>query len=465
MVNPEKRQTILCLHESGQSNRQISKLLKISRNTVRKILENQAESTKAQDIPNQEVIPIIRKLFTRCEGNVVRIQEILLDEYQQNLPYSTLTHIVRELQLRQPKRRSGHYPTEPGKEMQHDTSPHHVIIKGKKIKAQCAALVFAYSRKLYVQYYPCFTRFEAKAFLQSGIEFMQGSCSQCVIDNTSVILASGSGADAVMAPETETFGRIYGFKFIAHAVGHADRKAHVERAFHYVENNFLSGRSFDSWDDLNQQARLWCENTANQKEKRSLGMSPEVAYIQEKPYLTSLPKVSPPVYAHYHRIVDSQGFINLDTNRYSVPEKFIGKTLDVYKHIVYVRIYHKNNKVAEHNRCIDKRYARVIIESHHPTLYQHKASQAIIEAEQALKGKFNVLDEYLTVLKQHVKGRGLRQLNRLVHFKRTYPSQAFMKAIEQAHTYKLYDLNRLEDLIIKCVAGDFFNINLGETNE
>jgi hypothetical protein len=34
---------------------------------------------------------------------------------------------------------------------------------------------------------------------------------------------------------------------------------------------------------LNRQALAWCRDIANQKPKRVLGMSPEVAYLIEKP--------------------------------------------------------------------------------------------------------------------------------------------------------------------------------------
>ena len=109
--------------------------------------------------------------------------------------------------------------------MQHDTSPHRVMVGGSVVKAQCASLVLSYSRYLFMQYYPCFTRFEAKTFLKSAFEFMQGNARRCVVDNTSVILAAGSGADAVIAPEMAVFSRMFGFDFIAHRIGHANQKS------------------------------------------------------------------------------------------------------------------------------------------------------------------------------------------------------------------------------------------------
>jgi hypothetical protein len=105
---------------------------------------------------------------------------------------------------------------------------------------------------------------------------MDGSCRRCIIDNTSVVIAYGSGSDAVMAPEMEAFGRMFGMKFVAHHINDADRKAKAERNFRYIENNFLAGRTFTGWQDLNRRAIKWCDTVANIKPKRSLGrMSPQ----------------------------------------------------------------------------------------------------------------------------------------------------------------------------------------------
>jgi len=51
----------------------------------------------------------ISEAFVRCEGNVVRVQEVLAAEHEIRIPYSTLTRWVREADLRAPKQRSGSY--------------------------------------------------------------------------------------------------------------------------------------------------------------------------------------------------------------------------------------------------------------------------------------------------------------------------------------------------------------------
>lgn len=458
MIAPEIREAILALHSKGTRIRKIARLLKISRNTVRQAIRRPPppQGVAEPAIPAHLLEPI-SEAFVRCEGNVVRVQEVLAAEHGIRIPYSTLTRWVREADLRAPKQRSGNYHFGMGEEMQFDTSPHQLKLGDRYVKAQCASLVLAYSRRDFIQYYPCFTRFEAKVFLREALCFMDGSAHRCMVDNSNVVVASGSGADAVMAPEMEAFGQIFGFEFIAHAIGDANRSARVERLFYFAEKNFLPGRRFSSWDDLNTQARNWCEHTANQKPKRSLGMSPEAAYVLEKPYLLPLPPHLPPVYQAFTRIVDVEGYIFLDTNRYSVPERLIGKKVEVYKYPEAVKVLFRHREVAEHPRLIGKRHGQNTLKAHRRP-QRRQAYQGPSTEERQLCGKSEALNRYVAGLKKRSPGRGVSRLRRLLAMRRTYPRQAFLAAIEKALQYGLYDLHRLEHLILERVAGDFFQI-------
>ena len=290
---------------------------------------------------------------------------------------------------------------------------------------------------------------------------MDGSAARCMIDNSNVVVASGSGAEAVMAPEMVAFGQIYGFVFIAHAIGDANRSARVERPFYYVEKNFLAGRRFSSWDDLNAQARAWCEHTANQKYKRALGMSPEAAYVLEKPALLPLPAYLPPVYQAFARIVDVEGYVFLETNRYSVPERLIGKKVEVYKYLEQVKVLFRHRVVAEHPRLVGKRFGQHTLKAHRRPK-RRQAYQGPSDEERQLCGETAALSRYVAGLKKRSPGRGVSRLRRLLAMRRTYPRQAFLGAIDTALRYGLYDLPRLEHLILERVAGDFFHITLDD---
>ena len=458
MIAPDIRDAILALKAKGTGVRKIARLLKISRNTVRQTLRQPRPKGRTEPQIPTHLLPVLQETFVLCEGNVVRVQEVLAADHGLTIPYSTLTRWVREADLRAPKRRAGRYHFEMGEEMQFDTSPHRLLLNGRPVKAQCAALVLAYCRRDFIQYYPCFTRFEAKAFLREGLCFMDGSARRCLVDNTNVVVASGSGANAVIAPEMAAFGQLFGFEFVAHAIGDANRSARVERPFYHVERNFLPGRRFSSWDDLNQQARAWCEQVANRKPKRALGMSPEAAYVLEKPSLLPLPAHLPPVYQAFTRMVDVEGYIYLDTNRYSVPERLIGKKVEVYKYPDQVKVLFRHREVAEHPRLVGQRDGQSTLKAHRRA-QRRRAYQGPSEEERQLRGESELLDRYVSGLKKRSPGRGVSRLRRLLAMRRTYPRAAFLAAIETALQYGLYDLHRLEHLILERVAGDFFLID------
>lgn len=449
--------SVLTLHQQGTSVREISRLLHLARNTVRGILREPQGVQTPEPTVDEATQQQLTEVYARAKGNAVRMAQILADEYHLNPPYSTLTRWVRQAQLRQPPKRSGEYHFEPGQEMQHDTSPHKMEVAGKSVTAQCAGLTLAYSRRLFIWYYPRFTRFEAKDFLLRAALFMDGTCPRCVIDNTSVMLAGGAGPDAVFAPEMAAFARALGFKFMAHRVNDPDRKARIERPFAWIEGNFLPGRSFTSFDDLNAQALTWCTEVANAKPKRSLGMAPEAAYVMEKPYLTSLSPVLPAVYEVFERVVDLYGFVSVDTNRYSTPERLVGKTVTVYKHYASIEIHCKRTLVASHPRLVGVRDVRATLPGHH-TIPKRAPRQPSLQV-QLLCGQANVLDAYVTALIKHLNGRATRALNRLLQMKRTYPAQPFLAALAQALKYGLFDLTRLESLVLRHVAGDFFALD------
>ena len=424
---------------------------------MRRILRPQAEPEDLASAP----VPLayLKSAFERAQGNVSRMGELLAAEYDREVSYSTLTRWVREAGLRAPPLRAGFYEFAPGDEMQHDTSPHRFIVGDTTVTAQCAGLVLAYSRRLFMQYYPRFGRFEARQFLLEAIRFMDGACRRCVIDNSSVILAGGAGADAIIAPEMAAFARTLGFEFMAHRVGDPDRKGRIERNFAFIETNFLPGRRFTDFADLNVQARQWCEGVANARPKRALGMAPEAAYVLEKPAMQALPTVLPPVYDTLERVVDLNGYVSLDTNRYSVPERLVGQAVTLYKFPDRVEIHHRHVRAALHARVIGRRDVRSTDPAHHPTPIR-------VSRLPALEGQLRLdspeLEAYVRALKQRGHGRGLRALRRLIDLQRTYPADAFLAAIRQAAHYGLYDLGRLEALILQHVAGNFFSIGDGD---
>src|SRR5208283_3456876 len=111
-----------------------------------------------------------------------------------------------------------------------------------------------------------------------------------------------------------------------------------------------------------------------------------------------------------------------------------------------------------HERAVTPQNQRITLAAHRPPRGEgvkrsdpHPEEQAIVEAAPEIA-------PYVAALKQ--KGRkvvalALRQLLRLL---REYPREPFLAAVREAARYGLYDLDRLERMILRRVAQDYFRL-------
>ena len=68
------------------------------------------------------------------------------------------------------------------------------------------------------------------------------------------------------------------------------------------------------------------------------------------------------------------------------------------------------------------------------------------------------LDAYVAQISARNRASATRKLQRLLALKRDYPRKAFDQAVARALNYGVYDLNRLENIILTFIAGDFFDL-------
>jgi len=377
------------------------------------------------------------------------------------LSYPALTGFCRRQGIGQPPIvPAGQYHFEPGVEMQHDTSPHEVEVSGRKYKAQTASAVLCYSHMLFFQINPTFQRFDCKVFLTDALRHAGGATERVMIDNTHVVVLRGTGREMVPVPEMEAFAERFGFRFVAHERGDANRSARVERPFSFIENNFLAGRTFASWEDLNQQARQWCDKV-NSTYKKHIHAVPRELFAVERLHLKPLPAWIPEVYRLHARTVDVEGYVSVNSIRYSVPVTWIGRRVEVRETRDKIEIELDARHLVTHVRAVTPQNQRITLAAHRPPRGEgvkrsdsHPEEQAIVEAAPEVA-------PYVAALKQ--KGRkvvalALRQLLRLL---REYPREPFLAAVREAARYGLYDLDRLERMILRRVARDYFL--LGET--
>jgi transposase len=457
MLSQAQRTAILELSAQKVSKHEIAQVLRLSRLTVRKVLRS--NSINVPEIQRAEKAEPYREqileLLTSCKGNLVRVHEELVAGGA-SLSYQALTGFCRRQGIGQtPLVPAGQYHFEPGVEMQHDTSPHTVEVGGRKYKAQTASGVLCYSRMLFFQINPTFQRFDCKVFLTDALRYTGGVVERVMIDNTHVVVLRGTGREMIPVPEMEAFAERFGFRFVAHQIGDANRSARVERPFSFIENNFLAGRTFASWEDLNQQARQWCDKV-NSTYKKHIRAVPRELFAVERMHLKPLPAWIPEVYRLHQRTVDVEGYVSVNSIRYSVPVAWIGHRVEVRETRDKIEIEMDARHIVTHARAVTPLSQRVTLAAHRPPRGEgvkrgdpHPEEKAIVETapETAL---------YVAALKQKsrkVVALALRQLLRLL---REYPREPFLAAVQEAARYGLYDLDRLERMILRRVARDYF---------
>ena len=377
------------------------------------------------------------------------------------LSYTALTAFCRRHGIGyRPPVAAGQYEFAPGEEMQHDTSPHEVDLAGKKRRVQTASAVLCYSRMLFFQCYPTFQRFDCKVFLTDALRYMGGAAKRVMIDNTHVVVLRGSGRDMVPVPEMAAFGERFGFEFVAHAIGNANRSGRVERPFSFIEGNFLAGRAFSSWEDLNQRAREWCDKV-NSTYKKHMRAVPRELFAVERLHLKPLPAWIPEVYRLYQRMVDIEGYVALHSNRYSVPVEWMGRRVEVRETKSKIEIQLDARRLVTHRRMVDVENQRITLAEHRPPRGQRAPRPDPHPEENAILAAAPELADYVAALKQRSRKVITLALRQLLRFVREYPREPLLGAVGEAARYGLYDLDRLERMILRRVTSDYFLLKDG----
>jgi transposase len=460
MLEQGVRQAILELQRRGKGVRAIARALQVSRAAVRDVLRRGSAEVPRLARPEKALDhrDDILQLLRECEGSLMRVHEELTRAGLQ-LSYPALTAFCRRHGIGQaPKPPAGHYDFAPGQEMQHDTSPHSVHLAGQVRRVQTASLVLGYSRMLFFQFYPQFRRFECKVFLTEALRYLDGACRTCLIDNTHVVVLKGTGRDMIPVPEMAAFAERFGFTFVAHAVGDANRAGRVERMFRFIERGFLPGRRFTDWADANGQARAWCDRV-NARPKRQLKATPRELFATEHPALRRLPRWIPEPYLLHQRLVDVEGYITLNTNHYSVPSTLLGRRLEVRETQDRVVIYEGPREITSHAREMEPRHRYVFRPEHRPPRGQGGHREPFPEEKDLLR-LLPEIEAYVGGLKRRGKLQTTLALRQLVRMAREYPREPLLAAIQTAAHYGLYDLRRLERMVLRGIATTYFQLPL-----
>ena len=188
---------------------------------------------------------------------------------------------------------------------------------------------------------------------------------------------------------------------------------------------------------------------------RHIRAVPRELHVVERLHLKPLPAWIPEVYRLHQRMVDTEGYVALHTNRYSVPADFIGRRVEVRETREKIEIELDARRIVTHTRLLTTDQ-RITLREHRPPRGEGPKRSDPQPDEQAILNTVPEIAGYVEGLKQKgrkVTGLALRQLLRML---REYPREPFLGAIAEAAQYGLYDLDRVERMILRRVQRDFF---------
>jgi transposase len=354
----------LHVHER-KSQRDIAKILKISRVTVNKYCdgshvpwERSGTSGRTPYVVTEEIMKCIASYLEEDETENIKkqkhtahkIYDRLVEDHGFTGGESTIRRIVAELRQKVAK---AFIPLsyDPAEAVQIDWGEATIYYQGKRMKTNLFCMRQCFSADMFVT---AFHRQNEESFLEgnrSGFEHFAGVPAKVIFDNAKVAVKEGFGAHAKVQERYRILSAHYAFQteFCNIAAGH--EKGLVEGLVGWIRRNVLVPiPRVDSIEELNKVLLERCLKYRRHKIDRkelTVGQMVEI----EKPKLTVLPKYRFDTSKSIVTKVDSFATIKFDYNYYSVPVAYVNKDVTIKGYGNEVIIVHKQAELSKYPRC------------------------------------------------------------------------------------------------------------------
>lgn len=379
----------LHVHE-GKSQREIARILGVSRNTVKKYYqgsqvpwERQGLSGRSAYVVNDEVIDFIKECFIHDEVENInkqkhtarRIYDRLVREKNFNGGESTIRRIVAELREKHAK---VFVPLsyDPGEAIQIDWGEATIYLSSKRIKVNLFCMRECYSADIYSK---AFYRPNEESFLEGqihGFEYFQGVPKRMIFDNARVAVKEGFGIHAKIQDRYKALAAHYAFKcdFCNIAAGH--EKGLVEGLVGWVRRNILVPiPRVETMDELNEEILRRCLEYRDHKIK---GRNQKVGEMAQatRARMTALPRYQFDPSKSITARVDDFSTVKFDYNYYSVPVKYAGKEVSIKGYGNELIIMYRNTQLAKYPRCYERGQTKYRLE-HYIDLIEKRPRSAL----------------------------------------------------------------------------------------
>jgi hypothetical protein len=144
-----------------------------------------------------------------------------------------------------------------------------------------------------------------------------------------------------------------------------------------------------------------------------------------------------------------------------VPVEWIGRRVEVRETKDKIEIQLDARRLVTHHRIAEAEHQRITLAEHRPPRGQRAPRPDPHPEENAILTAAPELAEYVAGLKQRSRKVITLALRQLLRFVREYPREPLLGAVQEAARYGLYDLDRLERMILRRVTREYFLLDRG----
>ena len=323
---------ILMLKRKGMSQRKIARKLGISRNTVKKYIENPEFPESRGKIRKRKSLldPYRDTIKTWLEEDLDYTAAWIYDRLSTmgfHGSYEVVKRTVGEMKAERQRIAYMRFETEPGYQGQVDFGEFQVArADGSIKKLYLFSMILGYSRRIYGELteqcdLPTFLDCHIRAFEHFG-----GVPEQLLYDRMRNVFVGKIAGRSKFNDTLLGFALHYGFKPEVTPAYAAWVKGKVERPYRFIREGFWRGYGFVCLETANRDLQTWLEK----KGKRVHGTTHEVVllrFAREKPHLKELPRQAFDTSYRVYRNVHKDCTVSFESNSYVVPHTLVGKKI------------------------------------------------------------------------------------------------------------------------------------------
>ncbi|WP_228536351.1 IS21 family transposase [Noviherbaspirillum malthae] len=389
VVNKERWEELRRLWEAGMSVSGIARQLDLDRKTVRSALKKPNWTPYQRETAAATTLLSPHEDWLRERAPQVHYSaRILYQELRSQRGFTGSYDTVRK--TIQPWRGQAsvasltqrRFETEPGQQAQVDWGQIKVRFAHGPAEVHIFVMTLGYSRRAYVEGFENERLTSLLAAHEHAFAWFGGRCAEILYDRMRTVVLGTSEGKPRWNPTFDAFARHWGFEPRLCRPYRAQTKGKVESGVKYVKRNFAPGRIFQDIDDFNEQLRQWLVEIADVRLHGTTHERPIDRFAAEAAALTATSSQAGFLDAMVRdRVVALDWLISIDTNRYSVPCRLIGKTVQVLRSGNIWQIRYQNKLVAEH-AVLAGRYQLSVQPGHGPGAVARNARQRFAPASE-----------------------------------------------------------------------------------